>query len=85
MEQEKKTFKLNYKNTFKIAFAFFGILMLWSVYNTYCPIILEAMLGENHDYLVGIIMALDNVAALLIMPVFGKLSDNTKSKFLYTA
>lgn len=80
MEQERKL-KLNVKNTFKIAFAFFGILMLWSVYNTYCPIILEAMLGPKHDYLVGVIMALDNVAALLIMPVFGKLSDKTNTKW----
>ena len=29
---------------------------------------------------VGIIMALDNIAALFIMPIFGSLSDKTKSK-----
>ena len=85
MEQQEvkkeRKLKLNVKNTFKIAFAFFGILMLWQVYNTYCPIILEAMLGPKHDYLVGIIMALDNVVALLIMPIFGKLSDKTNTKW----
>lgn len=82
---EQRTLKLNYKNTFKIAFAFFGILMLWQVYNTYCPIILEKMLQElgvtNTNYLIGIIMALDNVAAIFIMPIFGTLSDKTKSRF----
>ncbi len=82
---EERTLKLNYKNTFKIAFAFFGILMLWQVYNTYCPIILEAMLKEvgleNTNYLVGIIMALDNVAAIIIMPILGNLSDKTNTKW----
>ncbi len=82
---ELKTLKLNYKNTFKIAFAFFGILMIWQVYNTYCPIILEKMLQElninSTNYIVGIIMALDNVAAIFIMPIFGSLSDKTHTKF----
>ncbi|MBQ9449377.1 MAG: MFS transporter [Acholeplasmatales bacterium] len=76
--------KLNTKNTLKIAFAFFGILMLWQVYNTYCPIILEALLKNKVDhlhYIIGIIMALDNVAAILIMPIFGKLSDKTNTKW----
>ncbi len=83
--EEKRVLKLNYKNTFKIAFAFFGILMLWQVYNTYCPIILEKMLQEQGvettNYLVGIIMALDNVAAIFIMPIFGMLSDKTHTKW----
>ncbi len=83
--EEKRVLKLNYKNTFKIAFAFFGILMLWQVYNTYCPIILEKMLQEQGvettNYLVGIIMALDNVAAIFIMPIFGMLSDKMNTKW----
>lgn len=75
--------KLNTKITLKIAFAFFGILMLWQVYNTYCPIILEALLIGKVDhphYLIGLIMALDNVAAIFIMPIFGRLSDKTHTK-----
>lgn len=86
MEQERKL-KLNVKVTLKIAFAFFGILMLWQVYNTYCPIILEALLkshfnpDKDYNFIIGTIMALDNVAAILIMPIFGKLSDKTKSKW----
>ena len=83
--EANRTLKLNFKNTLKIAFAFFGILMLWQVYNTYCPIILEKMLQElgveSTNYIVGIIMALDNVAAIFIMPIFGTLSDKTKTKF----
>lgn len=82
-----KELKLNYKNTFIIGLAFLGILMLWQVYNTYCPIILEYLLklnfGEERDYfyITGIIMALDNVAALIVMPIFGNLSDRTNTKY----
>ncbi|MDR0934736.1 MAG: MFS transporter [Erysipelotrichaceae bacterium] len=85
---EKAPLKLNYKRTFIIGFAFFGILMLWQIYNNYCPIILTELLGaqlgkssEDVQYLVGIIMAMDNVFALFMLPIFGYLSDHTKSKF----
>ncbi len=76
--------KLNKKNTFKIAFAFFGILMLWQAYNFYCPLILRALLQdkvENANFIIGIIMALDNVVAIIIMPIVGRLSDKTHSKW----
>ena len=81
----QNTLKLNYKNTFKIAFAFFGILMLWQAYNFYCPLILKALLLEkgieNNNFIVGVIMALDNVVAILIMPLVGKWSDKTNTKW----
>ena len=61
-------FKLNYKRTFIIGFAFFGILLLWQVYDSWCPTFLtelfkEALGGKSTEevqYLVGIMMALDN-------------------------
>lgn len=76
--------KLNKKNTFKIAFAFFGILMLWQAYNFYCPLILRGLLQgkvDNYNFIIGIIMALDNVIAIIIMPIVGRLSDRTHSKW----
>lgn len=79
--------KLDYKHTFYIGFAFFAILMLWQVYNTYCPLILNELLESKFNnadrltYVIGIIMALDNLAALILMPIFGNLSDKTHSKF----
>ena len=83
-----KKLKLNYKNTFFIGLAFFAILMLWQVYNTYCPLILKDLLEESFDgdadrltYIIGIIMAMDNLVALVIMPIFGNLSDKTNTKF----
>lgn len=84
---ENKTLKLNYKNTLIVGLAFLGILMLWQVYNTYCPLILDYLLKANFDpnkdyfYITGVIMALDNVVALIIMPIFGNLSDKTKTKY----
>ena len=79
--------KLNYKRTFTIGFAFFGILLLWQVYDSWCPTFLtelfKSAFGTSNDqdvqYLVGVMMALDNLAALILLPIFGKLSDRTKS------
>ena len=88
METEKKPLKLNVKRTFVIGFAFFGILMLWQVYNTYCPLFLTATLvnkyhGDKTDYqyIVGVLMALDNLVALAMLPLFGAWSDKTHTKF----
>ncbi len=80
--------KLNYKRTFIIGFAFFGILLLWQVYDSRCPTFLTELfkeaLGaatiEEVQYLVGIMMALDNLAALIMLPIFGALSDKTHTK-----
>ena len=91
--------KLNVKRTMNIGFAFFGILLLWQIYDSWCPTFLtdifaQAMYGENSavlkasgdedailkvQWLVGIIMACDNLAALILLPIFGNLSDKTKT------
>lgn len=86
--QAEPTFKLNYKRTFIIGFAFFGILLLWQVYDSWCPTFLTELFKEamgkkdekDVQYLVGIMMALDNLAALILLPIFGKLSDKTHTK-----
>lgn len=70
--------KLNYKRTFFIGCAFFTIMLLWQVYNYMCPLFLEEM--NVNDTYKGIIMAGDNIFALIMLPVFGSLSDKTKTK-----
>ena len=88
IEGDNQPLKLNYKRTFLIGFAFFGILLLWQVYDSWTPTFLtelfkEAMGAKTEEevqYLVGIIMAMDNLAALIMLPVFGKLSDKTHTK-----
>ena len=87
-KSDTSTLKLNYKRTFIIGFAFFGILLLWQVYDSWCPTFLTELfkeaLGaatiEEVQYLVGIMMALDNLAALIMLPIFGALSDKTHTK-----
>lgn len=81
--------KLNYKRTLIIGFAFFSILMVWQAYNFYCPLFLKTLLSnllkeesmKYSEFIVGTIMALDNVLALFMLPIFGKMSDNTKTKY----
>ncbi len=96
MKENPAGLKLNYKRTFLIGFAFFGILLLWQVYDSWCPTFLtdifarrmygmssaELKAGDaskilNVQWLVGIIMACDNLAALILLPLFGRLSDRT--------
>ena len=90
--------KLNYKRTALIGFAFFGILLLWQVYDSWCPTFLTDIFARNIyemssaqlkasdpekilnvQWIVGIIMACDNLAALILLPIFGNLSDKTKT------
>ncbi len=90
--------KLDLRRTFLIGFAFFGILLLWQVYDSWCPTFLtdifarrmyhissaELKAGDpnkilNVQWIVGIIMACDNLAALILLPIFGNLSDKTRS------
>ncbi len=80
--------KLNVKRTAIIGFAFFGILLLWQVYDLWCSpfltkLFMDALHTESSEevqYLVGLVMAMDNLAALVLMPIFGKLSDKTHTK-----
>ncbi|MBQ9416917.1 MAG: MFS transporter [Clostridia bacterium] len=81
-------FRLNYKRTFIIGLAFFGILLMWQVYDSYVSSFLSELFKktfsksdpEEVQYLVGIMMALDNIAAIVLMPLFGKISDRTRTK-----
>lgn len=82
--------KLNTKRTMYIGMAFFTIMMLWQVYNTYCPLFLTDYFtntlhlydgnAEKCSYIVGIIMAMDNIFALFMIPLFGMWSDKTNTK-----
>ena len=90
--------KLNYKRTALIGFAFFGILLLWQVYDSWCPTFLTDIFAKRFynmtsaqlkasdpdkilevQWIVGIIMACDNLAALILLPIFGNLSDKTRT------
>ena len=68
--------KLNYKRTVCVGFAFFLICAFWQAYDNTIPMILTNKFGMSQTWS-GLIMALDNVLALFMLPLFGALSDKT--------
>ena len=72
--------KLNYKRTILVGFAFFLISAFWQAYDTIVPLILTNKFDMEQTYS-GIIMSLDNIFAVVLLPIFGTLSDKTMTKF----
>ena len=72
--------KLNYKKTLFVGFAFFLICAFWQAYDSIVPMMLVNKFGLSQT-LSGVVMSLDNVIALFMLPLFGSLSDKTKTKF----
>jgi len=83
--------KLDYKKTFLIGFGFFGISVMWTLYNAYVPIYLQTGsptfnapgevgfgLGAG---MTGVIMTLDNIAAFFLLPLIGLWSDRVWTRF----
>ena len=71
--------KLNYKRTILVGFAFFLITAFWGAYDAIIPKILTNLFKMDQGPS-GIIMSLDNIFALFMLPLFGTLSDKTKSR-----
>ena len=66
--------KLDTKRTILIGFAFLAISAFWQMYDNIIPLILKYFFNIG-DTLSGAIMALDNIFALFMLPIFGALSD----------
>lgn len=73
------TMKLNYKRTFFIGLAFLSISGFWQMYDSIIPLMLQNTfhLGET---VTGALMAMDNVLAIFLLPLFGTLSDKADTK-----
>ena len=71
--------KLNYKRTILIGFAFMAILAFWQFYDQVIPYLLEVKFGRD-VFESKVFMAMDNVLAVFMLPLFGKLSDNTRTR-----
>lgn len=71
--------KLNVKQTIFVGLAFLSIASFWQVYDNLIPLILQNTfhIGETWT---GAIMALDNILALFLLPLFGHLSDRTETR-----
>ena len=68
--------KLNNKQTILVGLAFMSISAFWQVYDGIIPLILKNTFAINNT-VSGVVMALDNVLALFLLPIFGSLSDRT--------
>ncbi|MGM9553232.1 MAG: MFS transporter [Faecousia sp.] len=71
--------KLDYKRTIFVGFAFFLICAFWQAYDNTIPLILTNKFGLSQTAS-GAVMALDNVLALFLLPLFGAISDRCHSK-----
>lgn len=71
--------KLNIKRTILVGFAFLLISMFWQVYDNVVAKILIDAFGLNQTAS-GVVMALDNILAVVLLPIFGIISDRVSSK-----
>lgn len=71
--------KLNYKRTVLVGLAFMSISAFWQMYDNEIPKILKNTFGMG-ETLTGAIMAIDNVLALFLLPIFGTFSDKVNTK-----
>ena len=71
--------KLNTKRTVLIGLAFMSILAFWQMYDQVIPYILENTFSFS-TLQANSIMSVDNVLAIFMLPLFGSLSDKTKSR-----
>ena len=79
-----------YSGLLLLGFGFMGISLLWSIFDAFAPILLQA---GRPDYssragvdgyglspgVTGVVMSLDNMAALFILPYIGALSDRIRT------
>ena len=72
--------KLDYKRTMLVGLAFMTISAFWQLYNNEIPLMLEDLIGKR-DFIINIVMTLDNISALVLLPIFGMLSDKTNTRF----
>lgn len=71
--------KLNYKRTILVGFAFFLISAFWQAYDATIPVILTNKFGMSQTWS-GVIMAIDNILAVFMLPLFGAISDKCNTK-----
>lgn len=84
--------KLDIKKTMLIGFGFLATSIAWAVYNAYVPLLLNDYLPESLTVIpdvfwlgkataIGAIMTIDNIFGAIFQPVFGSVSDKTRTRF----
>ncbi|MFN3691377.1 MAG: SLC45 family MFS transporter [Fervidobacterium sp.] len=69
----------NFKNLLLLGFGFFGISLVWPLYNSYVPIFLKDF--SLSSTAIGFVMTIDNIFAIFMLPLLGVLSDQTRTRF----
>ncbi|MFP4490547.1 MAG: MFS transporter [Spirochaetaceae bacterium] len=67
-----------YRTTFMIGLGFFTMGLLDPLYDNYVPVFLDNLVGSRA--LVGLLMTIDNIMALLLIPLVTAWSDKTRTK-----
>jgi len=70
--------RLDYGKTFLLGIGYFGISVIWGVYNAFVPIFLSEKFHLDIR-IVAFFMTLDNIAALFIQPPVGAWSDRLRT------
>ncbi len=71
--------KFPFRKTFLLGFGFFGISLIWPIFNNFIPIFLkdEFLLSAT---MIGFIMTWDNYFNMFVQPIVGERSDRTYTK-----
>lgn len=78
VKKEKKSLKGYWLTTFLIGLGFFTMGLMDPLYDNYAPIFLGYYIEQNS--LIGLVMTLDNILAIILIPIFSALSDKTRTR-----
>ena len=70
--------RFSYLKTFLLGLGFFGVSVIWGIYNAFVPVYLEDKFHLSPVW-IGFFLTLDNVAALFIQPPVGTWSDKLRT------
>jgi len=65
--------------TFLLGFGFFGISLIWPIFNNFVPVFLREEFGLSAT-LIGFIMTWDNYLNMFVQPIVGERSDQTRTR-----
>ncbi|MEN3042087.1 MAG: SLC45 family MFS transporter [Fervidobacterium sp.] len=69
---------ISFKNLLLLGFGFFGISLVWPLYNAYVPIFLKDF--NLSSAIIGFVMTIDNIFAIFMLPFIGTISDQTRTR-----
>ncbi|HEX6306253.1 MAG TPA: MFS transporter [Anaerolineales bacterium] len=68
-----------YAKTFILGLGFFGISLIWPIFNNFVPIFLKEDFALSAT-LIGFIMTWDNYLNMFVQPIVGERSDRTRTR-----